>query len=173
MLFPVTVIKQGKFYRCVCGNKRVRASILAGKKKIPCIEGIVCESDIYKAIETQNQDEKKELLNSLLKKHSYQKIATCLCVSTGELELLINKNQEEKQTEEEPQKTKNKPNNFKLIKDKRFFINSIRKAVDSMKESGFNATLSQKENSRAIEIKVNIKKSEEDFLQLSLPDFTA
>lgn len=174
LLFPITVVKQGKNYRCVCGNKRVRASILAGKKKIPCIEGIICESDIYKAAEL-GKTANKDLLVSLVKKYSLQKVATSLCLTTRELETIIAPKGEEKpqKTKEEPKKPETKLCDFKLIKDKRFFINSIRKAVDSMKDAGVSATLSQKENSKAIEIKVNIKKSEEDFLQLSFPDFTA
>ena len=98
-----------------------------------------------------------------------------MCLTTRELETIIYKKGEEKpqKIKEEPKKAESKLYDFKLVKDKRFFINSIRKAVDSMKDAGVNATLSQKENSKSIEIKVNIKKSEEDFLQLSIPDCTA
>ncbi len=174
LLFPVTVIKQGKNYRCVCGEKRVRASLLAGKKKIPCIEGIICESELYKAVKNchSKEDVQKEILESLLKKHKKEKLATCLCMSTRELDLLLNPKEQIKEQKEEPKK-ENKLYDFKLVKDKRFFINSIRKAVDTMKDAGVSATLSQKETAKNIEIKVNIKKSEEDFLQLSLPDCTA
>ncbi len=174
LLFPVTVVKQGKHYRCVCGEKRVRASVLAGKKKIPCIEGIVCESELYKAVKIchSKQEPQKEFLESLLKKHKKEKLATCLCLTTRELDLLLCPKKEAEEIKEEPKK-ENKLYDFKLIKDKRFFINSIRKAVDNMKEAGVSATLNQKETAKTIEIKVSIKKSAEDFLQEALPDFTA
>lgn len=219
LILPVTVRKSGKAYTAVCGEKRIKAAILAGIKKIPCILGCSVDPELYRAVENfgKHCDDPflpSDRLFSLLKKYPADKLACVLALSTKELvrilavkglpketkeslkkadvmyklyeklcsidgqkqlKLIDNVvaavNGEEKSKEPElPKKTHREP----IINDKRFFINSIRKIADSMQQNGIDVTLSQHETSKAIEIKIRIKKSAEDEVQLSfLPEETA
>ena len=218
LILPITVRKTGRDYTAVCGEKRIKAAILAGVKKIPCILGCSVDPELYRAVENfgrHNEDPffPAEKLSALVKKYSADKLACALAISTKELlrvlavkdlseeikekirkadimyylyerlcllekqeqENLIEKitmtiKGEDKKEPEMPKKTRHEP----IINDKRFFINSIRKTADAMKQSGIDAELSQSETSKAIEIKLRIKKTAEDELQLSLlPNETA
>ncbi len=213
LILPVTVRKSGRRYIAVCGEKRIKASILAGVKKIPCIVGCSVDPELHKAVEnfgkiSENPFLTAEKLGMLINKYPVDKLAGILGLSTKEVTDILSANKItneakenlkeadiklklfEKLSETEksqqieiienvkkaingeninseeiyfPKKTHKEPK----FNDKRFFINSIRKIADSMKQSGIDAVLSQSETSKAVEIKIRIKKSKEDDIQLS------
>lgn len=212
LILPVTVRKSGGIYVAVCGEKRIKASILAGVKKIPCIVDSITEPELYKAVENFGKISDSvfltaEKLGSLLKKYPLDKLACILGLSTKEITDILSANnltseakqklkeadirlhlfeklgesEENRQSEiiENVKKAINgenfceenilpkKPLREQKISDKRFFINSIRKIADTMKQSGIDTVLTQSETAKTVEIKIRIKKTKEDDIQLS------
>ena len=212
LILPVTVRKNGRTYVAVCGEKRIKASILAGVRKIPCIVDSFTEPELYKAVEnfgkiSDNLFLTAEKLGGLLKKYPLDKLACILGLSTKEITDILSANSltseakqklkeadirlrlfeklsesEQSQQIEIIEKVKRAINGENIIEegvpikkpfkepkftDKRFFINSIRKIADTMKQSGIDAVLTQSETAKAVEIKIRIKKTKEDDIQLS------
>ncbi len=76
-------------------------------------------------------------------------------MNVAQTEKMINNMKEERDEEEE--KTTNRP---KIVfKDVRIFMNTINKAIETMKQSGVNAALMKKENDEYIEYTVKIHKN--------------
>ena len=90
LILPVTVRKSGRRYIAVCGEKRIKASILAGVKKIPCIVGCSVDPELHKAVEnfgkiSENPFLTAEKLGTLINKYPVDKLAGILGLSTKEV----------------------------------------------------------------------------------------
>ena len=106
LLIPVTVCKCEYGYTVISGERRIKASILAGLKKIPCIVDGFCEDpELFRAAEcllgyTRDAFEEADLLNELCDKYSPSKVASFLSFTTYELEEILKVTSLSKETKE-------------------------------------------------------------------------
>ncbi len=185
LLVPVAVKETDDGYEVISGEKRIKACIIAGVKKIPCIVTDFFDAQLYRVTEERigqknSLSEDTAILYELCEKYSLSTVARTLSFTTGELEQLVKVGtlQKEVKNEEPPkredadkpeEKINFKGNDKKLppIKDTRFFLNSIKKLVDSVKDAGTTVNYKQKDTERSIEIRIKIDK-DAVFSQMSL-----
>ena len=175
LLIPVIVKKTQYGYEVISGERRIKASILAEKQRIPCV---VTEYDgepsLFKAVESFTKREtdisvQSEILKDLTNKYGKEKIAACVGLTTGELMKIIENphNIEDLPEKEEiiiePPKIEHQAHEKRLppIKDVRFLINSIKKLSESVSEAGTPVKYKQKENQNYIELSIRIDKGKE------------
>jgi ParB family chromosome partitioning protein len=220
ILQPLTVRKvSASEYELVAGERRLRASAMAGLRKVPCIV-IKCsekESAIYALLENlQRADlgmfEEARGIAKLIRRYGItqeqaaQKLGKTQSTIANKLRLLrlsdeeqewienaslserharallrlddeqarrealskvISDNLNVRQTEElvslmkksNPQTTR-RGNSKAVIKDLRIFVNSIHRAIDTMKLAGINAEARQSENNNFIEYTIRIPKAQ-------------
>lgn len=210
-------INNSDYFEVIAGERRLRASILAGLEKVPCIE-VDCgyeESAVFSILEniqrcdlsffeeaaaigqlidhfgmTQSECAKrlgksqsalsnklrllklpvdvryfieKEGLTerharALLKLESEKDIWAALNIIK---EKRLNVEQTEKLIENLTDNTvKPKRNTVKIFRDVRIFINTVNRAIETMKASGINAETDKTETDDYIEFRVKIPKSE-------------
>ncbi|MBR6391688.1 MAG: ParB/RepB/Spo0J family partition protein [Eubacterium sp.] len=210
-------INNSDYFEVIAGERRLRASILAGLEKVPCIE-VDCgyeESAVFSILEniqrcdlsffeeaaaigqlidhfgmTQSECAKrlgksqsalsnklrllklpvdvryfieKEGLTerharALLKLESEKDIWAALNIIK---EKRLNVEQTEKLIESLTDNTvKPKRNTVKIFRDVRIFINTVNRAIETMKASGINAETDKTETDDYIEFRVKIPKSE-------------
>jgi ParB family chromosome partitioning protein len=180
LLCPVTVKETEDGYEVISGEKRIKACIMAEVKKIPCIVTDFFDGELFRATEenagqTVSLTEEADRLNELCKKYSIDTVARTLSFTTGELEKIVKAKGQSEEPKKEIildtplKKTDNKENDRKLppIKDTRFFLNSVRKLVESVKDAGTRVNYRQKETDDSLEIRIKIEKNSV-FSQMSL-----
>lgn len=94
LLVPVAVRQTQEGYEVISGEKRIKASIIAGLKKIPCIVTDFFDAELYRATEENAGQEfslieEADRLYELCKKHSLSTVAKTLSFTTGELEKIV------------------------------------------------------------------------------------
>lgn len=95
VLFPVTVKDVGIGYQVINGEKRVKASILAEKKKIPCmVVDYSGDQDLLRLAENFSFIEEDifffcDEVKRLAEKYSLSSLSKYLSVSSGEIESII------------------------------------------------------------------------------------
>ena len=209
-------INNSDYFEVVAGERRLRAAILAGLEKVPCIE-VDCgyeESAVYSILEniqrsdlsffeeaaaigqlinhfgmTQSECAKKlgksqsALSNKLRllklpvdvryfieKEGLSERHARALLKLEGEkdvwaaLNIIKEKGLNVEQTEKlidglTSTEKKPKRNVVKIYRDVRIFINTVNKAIETMKASGINAEADKTETDEYIEFRVKIPKS--------------
>lgn len=180
LLVPVAVKETYDGYEVVSGERRIKACIIAGVKKIPCIVTDFFDAELYRATE-ENLGQKISLkedadrLYELCRKYSLPTVARTLSFTTGELEKIVKasslpketKNEEVKKRKEEKPIFKENEKRLPPIKDTRFFLNSVRQLVDSVKDAGMRINYRQKDTEQNLEIRIKIDK-ESAFSQMSL-----
>ena len=220
ILQPVTVRKiSATEYELVAGERRLRASALAGLKKVPCII-VKCtdkESAVYALLENlQRADlgvfEEARGISRLIRRYGLtqeqaaRKLGKTQSTIANKLRLLrlspdeqewienaglserharallkldsetvrrealskiISENLNVKQTEElvsilsnSASKTNKRSNSKAVIKDFRIFVNTINKAVTTMRMAGINAQTHQIDNDNFIEYTIRVPKSQ-------------
>lgn len=91
LLVPVTVCCTDYGYEVISGERRIKASILAGLERIPCIvSGFKGDPELFRAAECllgQERDALSEAdkLSDLCNKYSFAQVASLLSFTTGEL----------------------------------------------------------------------------------------
>lgn len=91
LLVPVTVCRTDYGYEVISGERRIKASILAGLKRIPCIVSTFDgDPELFRAAECllgHQRDALRdaEIIRELCLKYSTSKVATVLSFTTGEL----------------------------------------------------------------------------------------
>lgn len=91
LLIPVTVCRTEYGYEVISGERRIKASILAGLKRIPCIvSNFQGDPELFRAAECllghqRDAFEEADRLRELCLKHSDSFVATFLSFTTGEL----------------------------------------------------------------------------------------
>lgn len=181
LMFPISVRKDKNRYEVISGVKRLKAAVLSDMDKIPCIvcpvserdAGMMAASELYSG-RTADETEKEKCLEKLRTLgFSEDGIAVALCTSSFNLapqEKKDDKKSEEKKEEILPAKEyplKKPTIRFSGINDRRIFINSIRKTVDTMKECGMSPKFSMNENEKYTDIKIRISKTDNG--QLKIP----
>ena len=196
-------------YELVAGERRLRASVLAGLRKVPCIV-LKCsekESAIYALLENLQRSDlgifeeargisklirrygltQEEAANRLGKSQStianklrlprltYEEqewIARALlrieddALRHEALSKIISENLNTSQTDElvgilinsVPKTTKSKGTSKAVIKDLRIFLNTINKAIDTMRLAGIDAQSDKKDTDNFIEYTIRIPK---------------
>ncbi len=158
LLVPVTVAPLEYGYRVISGERRVKASIMAGLKKIPCIVTDFEDETLFRAAESLSAvkfDEKE--LESLKEKYGISYVASALSMTTAELSKIIAPPEEVQKKSEEKVKTKEK--RLPPIKDTKFLINSIKQMIDSVSSAGIPVKYKQSENENCVEIKIKVTKN--------------
>ncbi len=94
LLIPVAVRETYDGYEVISGERRIKACIIAGIKKIPCIVTDFFDAELYRATEENlGQEisliEEADRLYELCKKYSLPSVARTLSFTTGELEKII------------------------------------------------------------------------------------
>ncbi len=211
---PVIVRKTKNGYKAVSGSRRIKASMLAGLKKIPCVVLSHGEAELIRAIDNLSVKQsdpfyEAEEICRLIKRLGQNSLAAALSCTSLELTryikiaalpdhtkerirllnlptalvLCLAEKTEEIQNEildmlegiphkgekgtaehlpDEPPKKKIPP-----LNDTRFFVNTIRRMGDSLKNSGVKLTIKQSETATFTDIKIRIEKEPDD-AQLSL-----
>lgn len=180
LLFPISVRKDKNRYKVISGVKRLKAAVLSDMDKIPCIvcpvnereAEIMAASELYSG-RTADEGEKENCLERL-KSFGFSEdgIAVALCTSSFRLsppkaEKEIAEEDREEILPAKEYSVKKPTIRFSGINDRRIFINSIRKTVDTMKECGMSPKFSMNENEKYTDIKIRIFKN--DTKQLKLP----
>jgi ParB/RepB/Spo0J family partition protein len=98
LLCPVTVKETEDGYEVISGEKRIKACIIAGLKKIPCIVTDFFDGELFRATEenagqTVSLNEEADRLKELCKKYSLDTVARTLSFTTGELEKIVKEKQ--------------------------------------------------------------------------------
>ncbi|MEE0945575.1 MAG: ParB/RepB/Spo0J family partition protein [Acutalibacteraceae bacterium] len=159
LLIPVTVTRAESGYRVINGERRVKASIMAGLTKIPCVVTDFEDETLFRATERLsaiNFDVNE--LSSLKDKYGAEFIASMLSMTTGELNKIISpEKQEQPLKEDKPVKIKEKK--LPPIKDTKFLINSIKQMIDSVSSAGIPVKYRQSENESCVEIKIKVTKN--------------
>ncbi len=180
LIIPVTVYETSGGYRVMSGERRVKASIIAGVDKIPCfVTSAAFDPMLFRALEEQTGQSRDEcddaqLINSLCRRYSAVTVASVLSMTTGEVNKILQCRQkpeeknlsialvtqpapEEKHTEKEaPAREKQLP----PIRDVRFLVNSIKQLTESVVRGGLKADYKQKETEKSVEIRLRIEKEE-------------
>ncbi len=158
LLLPVTVESLGCGYRVISGERRVKASILAGLKKIPCVVTEFHDERLFRAAEKLSAEkfDQKEL-QILNNRYGEDFVASALSMTTGELTKMLNPEQEKPQKVAE--KTAVKEKKLPPIKDTKFFINSIKQMIDSVSNAGTPVQYKQSEKEDFVEIKIRLMKN--------------
>ncbi len=177
LLIPVTVCRTEYGYEVISGERRIKASILAGLKRIPCIvSNFDGDPELFRAAECllghqRDASEDADRLRELCCKYSHSFVATLLSFTTGELSKIIEQNQkgeeeeklnlEELKTQEITQMTTTKKQGKRLppIKDARFLINSVKQLTESVSSAGIPISFKQKETEKTLEIRIRIEKN--------------
>ncbi len=191
LLIPVAVRETYDGYEVISGEKRIKACIIAGIPKIPCIVTDFFDAQLYRATEENlgqeiSLTEEADRLNELCKKHSISTVARTLSFTTGELEKIVKsaaKLNEAKPEREEntdlsekvemadrlPIKPSVKESEKRLppIKDTRFFLNSVKQLTESVRDAGIRINYRQKDTENSLEIRIKIDK-DSVFSQMSL-----
>lgn len=95
LLIPVTVCRTEYGYEVISGERRIKASILAGLKRIPCIvNGFNGDPELFRAAEcllghTRDALEEADKLKELCLKYSQSEVASFLSFTTGELGKIV------------------------------------------------------------------------------------
>ena len=158
LLLPITVERTNDGYRVISGERRVKASILAGLKKIPCVVTEFHDERLFRAAEKMCAEkfDVKEL--EVLNRH-YGKdfVAQALSMTTGELTKILNPEKEKpkEQVKQSAESSKKLP----PIKNTKFLINSIKQMVDSVSNAGTAVKYKQSENDDFVEIKIRLMKN--------------
>ena len=196
ILQPLTVRKvTNTEYELIAGERRLRAAVLAGLRKVPCIV-VRCsekESAVYALLENlQRADlgifEEARGIARLIRRYGLtqeqaaSKLGKTQSTIANKLRLLrleneyvrrevlsrvITDNLNVKQTERlvgiylnsTPAPKKSKGNSKAVIKDIRIFLNTINKAIDTMRLSGINAEANKTDTNDFIEYTIRIPKS--------------
>lgn len=158
LLVPVTVVYTDYGYRVISGERRVKASIMAGLSKIPCIVTDFEDETLFRATESLAavQFDKNELVK-LKEKYDIKFVASTLSMTTGELTKMMSpqpKEEMQEQVKERPKEKKLPP-----IKDTKFLINSIKQMLDSVSSAGIPVKYKQSENEKCVEIKIKVTKN--------------
>ncbi len=158
LLIPVTVAPGEYGYRVISGERRVKASIMAGLNKIPCIVTDFEDETLFRAAESLSAvkfDEKE--LTALNEKYGISYVASALSMTTGELSKIIEPNKKQEKPKEEKIQIKEKK--LPPIKDTKFLINSIKQMIDSVSSAGIPVKYKQSENENCVEIKIKVTKN--------------
>lgn len=186
LIIPITVEQTKCGYRVISGERRVKASIIAGEEKIPCIViGNSVDPLLLKTVENMGRDRNDEedalLIKRLCSKYSCDSVAVMLALTTGELNEITEKHQTEEKNLSiapvlEPARTESLSTDIKPqterekrlppIRDVRFLVNTIKQLTESVVSGGIKADYKQKETDKALEIRLRIEK--EEIRQLSL-----
>ena len=157
LFLPVTVAISESGYRVISGERRVKASILAGLKKIPCIVTEVADERLFRAAEKLSAEEfDKRELKILSDKYGNDFVAQALSMTTGELTKIINT--EDKKPEPKATNTAVIEKKLPPIKDTRFIINSIKQMIDSVSTAGVPVRYKQNEKDDCVESKIRLMK---------------
>lgn len=210
VLQPITVRKKEGGYELIAGERRLRASRIAGKTEIPAIilESSEKQSAVFAILENiQRQDlnifEEAEALQVLIREwgvtqeEAARKLGKAQSTIANKLRLLaltdeerqfllenklterharallsvvpeermevlraaaekeMNVNQMEQYIRRRPEKPKEK-RKILIVRDVRIFLNTINKAIDTMKSAGIPAEAEQHEEAGCIEYRVRI-----------------
>lgn len=157
LLIPISVESTDYGYRVISGERRVKASILAGLKKIPCVVTDFYDDKLFRATEklTMEKYDKKEL-RDLYEQYGNEFMATALSMSTGELNEILNP-ETKPQIKNKKQEVKEKK--LPPIKDAKFIINSIKQMIDSVSSAGVPVRYKQNEKEDCVEIKIRLMKN--------------
>ena len=157
LLIPISVESTDYGYRVISGERRVKASILAGLKKIPCVVTDFYDDKLFRATEklTMEKYDKKEL-RDLYEQYGNEFMATALSMSTGELNEILNP-ETKPQIKNKKQEVKEKK--LPPIKDAKFIINSIKQMIDSVSSAGVPVRYKQNEKDDCVEIKIRLMKN--------------
>ena len=157
LLIPISVESTDYGYRVISGERRVKASILAGLKKIPCVVTDFYDDKLFRATEklTMEKYDKKEL-RDLYEQYGNEFMATALSMSTGELNEILNP-ETKPQIKNKKQEVKEKK--LPPIKDAKFIINSIKQMIDSVSSAGVPVRYKQNEKDDCVEIKMRLMKN--------------
>ena len=157
LLIPIMVEKLDVGYRVISGERRVKASILAGLEKIPCIVTDFYDDKLLRATEKLTMEKyDKEELKALYEQYGNEFMAVALSMSTGELNTILASNiKAQPKAEKEEIKDKKLP----PIKDTKFLINSIKQMIDSVSKAGIPVKYKQSEREDCVEIKIRLTKS--------------
>ena len=207
ILQPLSVRKiSAAEYELVAGERRLRASVLAGLRKVPCIV-LKCsekESAIYALLENLQRSDlgltQEEAANRLGKSQStianklrllrltYEEQEWIVNAGLSErharallrieddalrhetLSKIISENLNTSQTDElvgilinsVPKTTKSKGTSKAVIKDLRIFLNTINKAIDTMRLAGIDAQSDKKDTDNFIEYTIRIPKRHQE-----------
>ncbi|MBE6729364.1 MAG: hypothetical protein E7568_03925 [Ruminococcaceae bacterium] len=156
LLLPITVAVTESGYRVISGERRVKASILAGLKKIPCVVTEVADERLFRAAESLCAEEfDRRELKILSDKYGNDFVAQVLSMTTGELTKLLNAS--DKKSEQKTSATV-KEKKLPPIKDTRFIINSIKQMIDSVSSAGIPVRYKQNDKEDCVEIKIRLMK---------------
>lgn len=159
LLLPVMVESTEYGYRVISGERRVKASILAGLKKIPCVVTEFYDERLFRATEklAAEKFDNKEL-HILSQHYGNDFVASALSMTTGELTKILNP-EKEKPKKEAIEKVAVKEKKLPPIKDTKFFINSIKQMIDSVSNAGTPVQYRQSEKEDFVEIKIRLMKN--------------
>lgn len=158
LLVPVTVASSEYGYRVISGERRVKASIMAGLNKIPCIVTDFQDETLFRAAESLSAvkfDENE--LTALNEKYGISYVACALSMTTGELSKIIAPKERVQKPKEEKVQVKEK--RLPPIKDTKFLINSIKQMIDSVSSAGIPVKYKQSESEAFVEIKIKVTKN--------------
>ena len=191
ILQPLTVRKVSQTeFELVAGERRLRAAVLAGIRKVPCII-VRCserESAVYALLENlQRADlgvfEEARGISKLIRRYGEQewiesaglteRHARALLKISSEsqrrelLSKVVSDNLNVKQTEQlvsvmlqsSPVQKQFRGNSKAVIKDLRIFLNTINKAIDTMRKSGIHTESFKTDTTDFIEYTIRIPKS--------------
>ena len=198
ILQPLTVRKVSQTeFELVAGERRLRAAVLAGIRKVPCII-VRCserESAVYALLENLQRadlgvfeeargistianklrllrltDEEQEWIESAGLTERHARALLKISSEPQRRELLskvISDNLNVKQTEQlvsvmlrsSPKQKQFRGNSKAVIKDLRIFLNTINKAIDTMRKSGIHTESFKTDTTDFIEYTIRIPKS--------------
>lgn len=177
LLIPVTVCRTEYGYEVISGERRIKASILAGLKRIPCIvSSFDGDPELFRAAECllghqRDMLSEADKLRRLCLKYSPNFVAPFLSFTTGELSKIIEQSEKVKEAEnlspeeltarEQTRATMEKRQEKRLppIKDARFLINSVKQLTESLCSAGIPINFKQKETEKEVEIRIRIEKN--------------
>ena len=213
---PLIVKAEEGNYRLVAGERRLKASLIAGIKEVPCIvSGLNEEESLFVALIENIQREKLHFFDEanavlhIIKEYGYtqENIAKKIGKSQGAianklrllklsseiqkiikdnnlterhgrallrlendeskklvLKLIISKKLNVQQTdrlvEETLTKTSKKGKRVIILRDVRIFLNTINKAIETMKDAGIDANVKKNEEEDYIEYSIKIPKKD-------------
>lgn len=160
LLIPVTVISTQYGYRVVNGERRIKACILAGVKRIPCVVTDFKDEELLRAAESFCAKQySRENLSVLTNRYSREKVALSLSLTTGELDRILNPEQKAKAKDNNKKEAKEEKK-LPPIKDTRFLVNSIKQMIESVSNAGIPVKYKEKENDECLEIKIRVTKNQ-------------